>query len=153
MSMSSLRLWTQTRCSARLLRITSKSALTFVVHPKRNYATPNSMDFGEKSQLLSESMDSKQRSRSEPRHDNLGPFQLGLSQSALRKGEPVKKWSELSTGGKGAQLTCTILNPLLIAFSVYSMYHSCACYRSYHELGSNTPWSRPFGASDILPDL
>ena len=58
------------------------------------------MKFEDRSQLLSESLDTKQRS--EEKHDHVGPFQLGLSPSSLRKGEKVQKWSELSTGGKGA---------------------------------------------------
>ncbi|KAF9243861.1 TIM21-domain-containing protein [Melanogaster broomeanus] len=37
---------------------------------------------------------------SRPREESVGPFQLGLSQAPLKRGEKVKKWSELSTGGK-----------------------------------------------------
>jgi import inner membrane translocase subunit TIM21 len=59
------------------------------------------MDFGHsKSQLLNDSPGKRQRS--ELKHDTVGPFQLGLSPSALRKGEKILKWSELSTGGKGS---------------------------------------------------
>ncbi|KAF8168263.1 TIM21-domain-containing protein [Crassisporium funariophilum] len=67
------------------------------------------MDFGERSQLLSESLDTRRRS-SEPKHDNVGPFQLGLSPSALRKGEKVPKWAELSTGGKVMRTTARTTN-------------------------------------------
>lgn len=95
-----LRLISRTRCSAKLLRL-STNTHKCVHELKRGYATQrNSMDFGGKSQLL-ESLDTRQQQRSEPKHDNVGPFQLGLSQAA-RKGDPVKKWSELSTGGKGS---------------------------------------------------
>lgn len=99
MSVTSLRLWTQTRYLSRL----SCSHTRFsVVAARRTYVTHRGMDFGERSQLLSESLDSKQQS--EAKHDHVGPFQLGLSPSALRKGEKVQKWSELSAGGKGAHL-------------------------------------------------
>jgi import inner membrane translocase subunit TIM21 len=64
------------------------------------------MDFGQKSQLLSESLDGQQKRTSGPKHDTVGPFQLGLSQQALRKEKPLKKWSELSTGGKGVYVPC-----------------------------------------------
>ncbi|PPQ69627.1 hypothetical protein CVT25_013710 [Psilocybe cyanescens] len=84
------------------------------------------MDFGEKSKLLGESLDTRQRS--EPKHDNVGPFQLGLSQQALRKGERVRKWSELSTGGKVMRTTARtsnigviLLGAGLSALLVYSL--------------------------------
>lgn len=97
MSVTSLRLWTQTR---RLTRLSCSHAVFSVVAARRTYSTHRSMDFGERSQLLSESLDTKRQS--EAKHDHVGPFQLGLSPSALQKGEKVQKWSELSTGGKGA---------------------------------------------------
>ena len=99
MSVTNLRvlgLLAQTRCLSPL----SCSRVIFrVVKAKRTYATYRGMDFGERSQLLAESLDTRQRS--EAKQDHVGPFQLGLSPSALRKGEKVQKWSELSTGGKG----------------------------------------------------
>ena len=95
-----LRLISRTRCSVKLLRLSANTHKCVHESKLRSYATQrNSMDFGGKSQLL-ESLDTRQQ-RSEPKHDNVGPFQLGLSQAA-RKGDPVKKWSELSTGGKGS---------------------------------------------------
>jgi len=55
---------------------------------------------------LSQSLDTG-RSRSSTRSDSesIGPFHLGISQQALHGGEGVKKWSELSTGGKGTFLS------------------------------------------------
>ena len=97
MSVTSSRLWTQTRC---LTRLSCSHAVFSVGAVRMTYSTHRSMDFGERSQLLSESLDTKRQS--EAKHDHVGPFQLGLSPSALRKGERVQKWSELSTGGKGA---------------------------------------------------
>jgi len=100
MNINGLRLWSQARCSARSQKASYNCVLG---KSRRKYATHrnnNSMDFGEKSQLLSESLDTKRRS--EAKHEHVGPFQLGLSASTLRNGEKVKKWSELSTGGKGA---------------------------------------------------
>ncbi|KAF8971496.1 TIM21-domain-containing protein [Flammula alnicola] len=99
MSIHSVRLWAQTKCSARLLHCTAKKPVACVIGPTRKYATHrNSMDFGEQSKLLSESMDTRQRS--EPKHDR----------SALRKEGPVKKWSELSTGGKVVRTTARTTN-------------------------------------------
>lgn len=97
MNVTHLRILTQTRC---LSRLSYPRAIFRVVAARRTYATYRGMDFGERSQLLAESLDTKQRS--EAKQDHVGPFQLGLSPSALRKGEKVQKWSELSTGGKGA---------------------------------------------------
>ncbi|KAF8203217.1 TIM21-domain-containing protein [Pholiota molesta] len=107
--MASIKLLSQTRYSANFVRLCTKSrSAAHVVGFKRKYATHrSSMDFGEKSQLL-ESLDTKQQ-RSDHKHDNVGPFQLGLSQAA-RKGEPIKKWSELSTGGKVARTTARTTN-------------------------------------------
>jgi hypothetical protein len=53
------------------------------------------------SSLLTSALDQKQRSSQLNREDAVGPFQLGISQASLRRGEKAKKWSELSTGGKG----------------------------------------------------
>jgi import inner membrane translocase subunit TIM21 len=96
MNVTNLRVLVQTRC---LSRLSCPRAIFRVVGARRTYATYRGMDFGERSQLLAESLDTRQRS--EAKQDQVGPFQLGLSPSALRKGEKVQKWSELSTGGKG----------------------------------------------------
>ncbi|KAF9474294.1 hypothetical protein BDN70DRAFT_884949 [Pholiota conissans] len=106
--MNNLRLLSQTSCTSHLLRLPTKNHFARIVGTRRRYATHRgSMDFGEKSQLL-ESLDTKQQ-HSDPKHDSVGPFQLGLSQSA-RKGEPIKKWSELSTGGKVVRTTARTTN-------------------------------------------
>ena len=97
MNVTHLRVLTQTRC---LHRLSCSRAVFRVASARRLYATYRSMDFGERSKLLSESLDTKQQS--EAKEDHVGPFQLGLPPSALQKGEKVQKWSELSTGGKGA---------------------------------------------------
>ncbi|KAF9535495.1 TIM21-domain-containing protein [Crepidotus variabilis] len=66
------------------------------------------MDFGNtNSSLLKESRNPR---NSEPKHDNVGPFQLGLSPSAMRQGEKVRKWSELSAGGKVMRTTARTTN-------------------------------------------
>ena len=58
------------------------------------------MDFGSTdSSLLKKATSARQTS--EPKHDHVGPFQLGLSPASLRQGEKIPKWSELSTSGKG----------------------------------------------------
>lgn len=60
----------------------------------RNYATHrDALD----PSLLSQSLDTKQG----PARESVGPFKLGLSQTQLAQQPKVKKWSELSTTGKG----------------------------------------------------
>ncbi|KIJ68678.1 hypothetical protein HYDPIDRAFT_173342 [Hydnomerulius pinastri MD-312] len=62
------------------------------------------------------------------REDSVGPFQLGISQGSLKRGEKVKKWSELSTGGKvirttqrTTNLTVILLGAGLSAVLVYAL--------------------------------
>jgi len=50
------------------------------------------------SSLLTAALDQKQRGAQ--RDESVGPFQLGV-QPSIWHGEKVKKWSDLSTGGKG----------------------------------------------------
>jgi hypothetical protein len=65
---------------------------------------------------LSQSLDTG-RGRSSTRPDSVGPFQLGISHQGLRNGEKAKKWSELSTGGKGMlQFLCVDVLAWLIQF-------------------------------------
>ncbi|KAH7927361.1 hypothetical protein BV22DRAFT_974095, partial [Leucogyrophana mollusca] len=66
--------------------------------------------------------------RATQRDDSVGPFQLGLSQASLNRGEKVKKWSELSTGGKVVRttqrttnLTVILLGAGLSAVLVYAL--------------------------------
>ena len=59
----------------------------------RSYATHRN----NASDLLSQTLDVKRGSR---RKDTVGPFVLGVSPSQ-QSAENVKRWSELSTGGKG----------------------------------------------------
>ena len=40
-----------------------------------------------------------------------GPFQLGIRPNDYGRGEPVKKWKELSASGKGARRWPRILSP------------------------------------------
>ena len=77
-------------------RTTSKPV---VVAFCRNFATHrDDFDFSTRSSL-SRGFDSKHSA--DPKHESVGPFQLGLSQQALRTGKKVPKWSELDTKGKG----------------------------------------------------
>ncbi|KAG5715256.1 histone H3.2 [Termitomyces sp. T112] len=80
------------------------------VFTKRKYATHR--EIGETSFPLSQSLDTRQRTI--PRSDTVGPFQLGLAQSSLKKGERVQKWSELSTGGKIMRTTARTTNLAVI---------------------------------------
>jgi hypothetical protein len=60
------------------------------------------------SSLLTNVLD--QKAGSTQREDSVGPFQLGLGQPSFGKDEKVRKWSELSTGGKGAQCITDPIN-------------------------------------------
>ena len=62
------------------------------------------------SSLLTSALDQKQRTSHPSREDSVGPFQLGISQAALRRGEKAKKWSELSVGGKGKSSPLDVAN-------------------------------------------
>ena len=74
-------------------RISSRVAVSkFAVN--RAYATHRN----NASDLLSQTLDVKRGTR---REDTVGPFVLGVPPSKQGAGN-AKKWSELSTGGKGA---------------------------------------------------
>ena len=121
MSTPVLRLWVRSQCSRHVNLHSFMPNARHLHHLRRTYATHN-MDFGNtNSQLLNESANAARR-RSEPKHDHVGPFQLGLSPSALRQGEKVQKWSELSTSGKGAH--CFFLSGYIVSFQVYDV-QSC----------------------------
>ncbi|KAF9056665.1 TIM21-domain-containing protein [Panaeolus papilionaceus] len=108
MSSQGLRLWAQARCSRRPIAILLSAESRCTSGIVRKYATNPNMDFGNKSQLLSEA--DKRRTTTEAKHDHVGPFQLGLSGSALRNGKKVPKWSELSTTGKVVRTTARTTN-------------------------------------------
>lgn len=83
-----------TRHLALLLVSPRHSALNLrPLNSCRTYATHKDHS---PSSLLSQQFDQRKSSRST---DSVGPFQLGIVQPSTQK---VKKWSELSTGGKGA---------------------------------------------------
>ncbi|RDB29657.1 Mitochondrial import inner membrane translocase subunit tim21 [Hypsizygus marmoreus] len=113
----------RTECSTVLSRSLSKHHRAFLPVSKRKYATHRD---AESSSLLSQSLDTRQRAV--PTRDSVGPFQLGLAQSSLKRGEKVKKWSELSTGGKvmrttvrTTNLTVILLGAGLSALLIYSL--------------------------------
>ncbi|TFK76807.1 hypothetical protein BDN72DRAFT_10560 [Pluteus cervinus] len=70
----------------------------------RTYATHRDAN----SPSLSQSLDTRQHAYQHA--DNVGPFQLGVSQSSLRNNEKVPKWSELSTSGKVMRSTARTTN-------------------------------------------
>ncbi|KAJ7655171.1 TIM21-domain-containing protein [Mycena polygramma] len=78
-------------CSARLWTRTFSRV--------RKYAT-------HRNSLLSQSLDQN------PKHQDKGPFQLGLGlgQPAVQSGEKIPKWSELSTAGKVKRTTARTTN-------------------------------------------
>lgn len=63
----------------------------------RGYATHHNSGA---SSLLSQALDQKQRASEHDVRESIGPIPLGMARPSLRAGEKVKKWSELSTGGK-----------------------------------------------------
>ncbi|KAJ7596678.1 TIM21-domain-containing protein [Mycena floridula] len=96
---------------------------------------------------LPHSLDTNSSARPASRQ-SVGPFQLGISQSSFGKAQPVKKWSELSAGGKikrsaasSTNLTVILLGAGLSAVLVYcltselfsknspTVLHSRACDR------------------------
>ena len=65
------------------------------------------------SSLLSQALDQRQQAVRDTQADNVGPFMLGTIQ---RTGPKQKKWSELTTKGKGALLNgCHFTSVLFIA--------------------------------------
>ena len=145
---NNLRALMRTRC---LGRSSCSRAIFSVAEARRSYATYRGMDFGDRSQHLSQSLDTKQRS--EAKQDHVGPFQLGLLPSALRKGEKVQKWSELSTGGKGAHyLRHHIWKGRLLMLGL--IFHCSLAYNSAdYEPRRYYLGRRPFGTADLLSDL
>lgn len=131
----------QGRCSSLLPRSLSHSTRLWVI-ASRNYVTHrDSINLDTGSSTLAQSLNGKQ-TRSSPSHDSVGPFQLGLSQSALRNGEKVKKWSELSSTGKGGfnlKLNCNI-HSLMVSYS-YAL--NCSYYKLYRHLTGGWTISAP----------
>lgn len=98
----------QTRCCRQVAKSSIKQSWRSIhvhvprlKHPKsvgfRTLTTQR--DTTTTSSLLSNALDQKQRSAR--RDDTVGPFQLGLIPPTPRDDVKVKKWSELSTSGKG----------------------------------------------------
>ncbi len=94
-----LHLWIRSRCpgSLRLVVLCPGSCTRGI-----QYSTHHSlnMDFGNTNSSLLKGASGAGRAP-EHKHDYVGPFQLGLSPAALRQGEKMAKWSELSTRDKG----------------------------------------------------
>ncbi|KAJ3576127.1 hypothetical protein NP233_g627 [Leucocoprinus birnbaumii] len=98
MSVSSSLLRTSLRCSRSFAR--AGSPLKCLSPRIRKLTTHRgNINLDNQQSPLSQSLDTG-RTRSSARPESVGPFQLGISQQALRNGEKAKKWSELSTGGK-----------------------------------------------------
>lgn len=64
---------------------------------RRGYATPRHTN---SSPLLSQALDQKQRAREHDLRESIGPIPMGMARPNINHGEKVKKWNELSTGGK-----------------------------------------------------
>lgn len=112
MSSSGLQLWARIRCPGFPTVGVCRSDSCIKGHG-RSYATKNSvsMDFGNaNSSLFKQTRNSGLTA--EPKHDYVGPFQLGITPPSLQQGEKIPRWSELSTKGKGESFSCTTSNPL-----------------------------------------
>lgn len=88
-----------------------KSISVSVLHARR-YATHK--DPVIPSSLLSQALD--QRHRAARRDDNVGPFQLGIVPPTPEEVGNVKKWSQLSAGGKVARATARATSLTVILF-------------------------------------
>ncbi|KAL4069433.1 TIM21-domain-containing protein [Scleroderma citrinum] len=91
----------------------------------RRYATHRNIP---SSSLLTSALNQQQHSANLQREDSVGPFQLGISQASLKRGERVKRWSELSTSGKvlrttqrTTNLTVILLGAGISAVLVYAL--------------------------------
>ncbi|TFY65918.1 hypothetical protein EVG20_g5169 [Dentipellis fragilis] len=91
------------------VRISRQSKCRSILNTSRTFATQRDPV---PSSLLSQALDQKQRAAR--RDDSVGPFQLGLSQQSFGGDEKVKKWSELSTGGKVLRTTARTTNVTVI---------------------------------------
>ncbi|KAF8898417.1 TIM21-domain-containing protein [Infundibulicybe gibba] len=94
-----------------------------ITTPARNYATRYERDYPSP---LSQSLDTRQHVPL--RGDSVGPFRLGVTQQSLAEGEKIRKWSELSAGGKvmrttarTTNLTVILLGAGLSALLIYSL--------------------------------
>lgn len=98
-------------CSPTLLRFVLRSkAACFARRPvptviHRTYATPKNHVHPS---ILSNVLDHKARQTN--REASVGPFQWGVTQPAIDYNEKVKKWSELTTSGKGVLMALRILS-------------------------------------------
>ncbi|TEB39346.1 hypothetical protein FA13DRAFT_1725330 [Coprinellus micaceus] len=97
------------RCAKSAFRPRTTSSLVLLCGLKRTFATHrDDLDFSTRGSPLSNTLDSKRGA--EPKHESVGPFQLGLSQQALRTGKKIPKWSELDTKGKALRATARTTN-------------------------------------------
>ncbi|KAH6917548.1 TIM21-domain-containing protein [Coprinopsis sp. MPI-PUGE-AT-0042] len=124
-------------CAFRTTHASSSSSLhaTAAVNSlfkrgRRTYAThQDNFDFSTSGARVSQTLDGPgKHTTADQRHDSVGPFQLGLSQQALRTGQKLPKWSELDTKGKvrratarTTNLTVILLGAGLSALLIYSL--------------------------------
>jgi len=122
------------RCS-RALSYT-RFYLKSLNHRVQKFATQrDNVNLDNRQSPLSQSPLDTGRSRSPLRPESIGPFSLGISQRALRGGEG-KKWSELSTGGKGSfSVHCP---NAVLAHAALSHAYSF----TYEKLGHYPYWCR-----------
>ena len=140
-------LFTTRQC---LLRAITPKASPQTSVPKftvnRSYATHRK----DASDLLSQTLDVKRGSR---REDTVGPFILGVV-SSQQSAENVKRWSELSSGGKGVcrQLgVVAVLTVICTSRSFLSLSRS-DCLED-RESGRYPLWSRILRPPFVRPNL
>ena len=145
-------LWTRSRRPGSLRLVVLWRPGSCIRGIQRQYSTHNSlnMDFGNSNSSLLKGASGAGRA-SEHKHDHVGPFQLGLSPSALRQGEKIPKWSELSMRDKGT--FCIIPSRIFQFGYMLICLDSHPFHRSYNKLWSHTPRCRLFCAFDLLSHI
>lgn len=116
--------------TAQSSRASHAGARRFRVVVCRSYATAQN-DRVTTSSLLTSALDQKQRTSQ--RDDYVGPFQLGLTPPTPQSGENVKKWSQLSTAGKGASnhlSSCCLTRSCYVSGTYYSSHNQSGCHPS-----------------------
>jgi hypothetical protein len=96
------------------------------------------------SSLLNAALDQQQQ-RGAQRDGSVGPFQLGI-QPSFRQGEKVKKWSELTTTGKG-------MTEFILRHSVCDTFDSHQISVAINKFRCYIAWRWIFRNVDLCPDI
>ncbi|KDQ54782.1 hypothetical protein JAAARDRAFT_37885 [Jaapia argillacea MUCL 33604] len=105
-------LFREARPISLVVRCSPHASRPWIAHKSRGFATHR--DPVVPSSILTHALDQKQRGAR--RQDSVGPFQLGLVPPTEDEVKNLKKWSELSAGGKVARATAWTTNLTVILF-------------------------------------